>query len=103
MESARFAAERPPARLPAAIESLGEPDLPRLHEEDLKTRKMPTVSRPEGQDHATYMAEQMAALHDDVEHMDDWTPDTLPVPPVEIDAAAVEIKRALSEKSKKGT
>jgi hypothetical protein len=63
----------------------------------VRPRRVPIGPRPEHQNHATYMAEQMAALHEEVAHVDDWTPDTLPVPPGEIDAAAETVKRALKK------
>jgi len=67
----------------------------------VKPMGVPIGPRPEHQDHATYMAEQVAALHQKVDHMDDWEPDTLPIPPTEIDAAAEKVKQVLKERPRK--
>jgi hypothetical protein len=80
------------------------PMLEQVHDEatpPVRPRSVPIGARPAHQDHASYMAEQLGALHDEVEHMDDWTPDTLPVPPAEIDAAAETVKRALKKVPKR--
>jgi len=100
-EREKFAAERPPARLPAAIAAPSELATPRFRDEDLKTRDVPIMPRPESQGHAAYMSEQMAALHQEAD-MDGWTPDTLPISPAEIDVAAEKVKHALTRKLKKG-
>ncbi len=102
MEREKFAAEQPAPQLPAAIDSPRVPLPSILRDEDLETRKVPIGPRPEGQDHETHMAEQMAALHREVDCMGDWSPDTLPVP-AEIDAAAEKIKRGLAKIPKKRT
>ena len=85
-------------QLPAPIAP--PPMTPQICSEDtppVRPRSVPMGPRPEHMDHATYMAQELGALHDEVEHMDDWTPDTLPVPPAEIDAAAETVKRALKK------
>jgi hypothetical protein len=77
---------------------------PQIRDEDSPAAGLkgpPIGPRPEGQDHASFMAEQMAALHQGIHHMDDWQPETLPIPPGEIDAAAESVGRVLKERPRK--
>jgi hypothetical protein len=85
-------------RLSAAIAPPPMP--PQIHDEAspiVRTKSAPIGPRPEHQGHASYMSEQMAALHEEVEHMNEQTSDTLPVPPAEIDTAAENVKHALKK------
>jgi len=66
-----------------------------------RPRRVPFGPRPVDMDHATYMKTRMATLHEEVEHIADWRPDELPVPPAEIDVAADTIKQALKRSPKK--
>ena len=109
MEREKFGAERPQPLLPQPV--IGRPDeatLPETHEtptlrdEDLKLRSVPMGPRPEQLDHAAYMAQQLGALHEEVETTVAWTPDELPVPPAEIGVAAKKVKRVVARIPKKG-
>ena len=88
-------------QLPTAIAS--PPVSPQIDGEvspTVKTNITTRGPRPPHQDHGSYMAEQMAVLHEEVECMGEQTPDTLPVPPVEIDVAAERVKLALKKRPK---
>jgi len=61
----------------------------------VKPKSAPIGPRLEGQDHASYMREQMAALHDEVEHLDDWRTGEEPVPVEKIEESAEKIKTAI--------
>jgi len=74
-----------------------------VEEGAIRPRSVPFGPRLADMDHAAYMKTRMAAFRGEVEHIGDWRPDELPVPPAEIDEAAETVKQALKKIPKKGT
>lgn len=90
------------SQLPSAVAPPSMPPQGDAHLEEaidasptVRPRTVPFGPRPADMEYATYMKTRMATLHEEVEHMGDWQPDELPVPPAEIDEAAETVKRAL--------